>query len=372
MSDPRLLLKRWLPHVVLWGLMALVVGLLLALLAPIAKALLLAIALAVLAYPVAYAPSHAALAARFPDADDALIRYISALAVVVAVCVVLGGGAVLVLWVITGSVRETLHALVGVATHDPDAVHRLVDLIMGQIQGLLATCPGLPIDPATVRRLLEEQLERTAVGPAVFSLLLTGTSSLIAQAALTLVTLFYLCSEGTWLMRRLLSSLPLTPPQRDWLRGRFRTTAVHLLIHTGGQAIVQGIALGLIAWAIGGFNPVLIALLAALIALLPVVGPTVAWLPIASALWTTAPDKAILLGGASLLSTLVIAWGCRRLAVAMGTDGLWLSFLLFLGLIGGVLSYGLTGLVLGPAVVLTVTVLWGVLPLMYGVGDEGA
>ena len=50
---------------------------------------------------------------------------------------------------------------------------------------------------------------------------------------------------------------------------------------------------------------------------------------------------------------------------------MWLSFLLFLGLVGGVLGFGLRGLILGPAAVLTVSILIQVLPALYGRSIEG-
>ena len=76
------------------------------------------------------------------------------------------------------------------------------------------------------------------------------------------------------------------------------------------------------------------------------------WLPLASLVWTRGdPGTAILLAGLSL----VLNYGISRFRAGMGNrlhqQGAWLSFMLFLGIIGGLLSYGPQGFVIGPMAV---------------------
>ena len=164
-----------------------------------------------------------------------------------------------------------------------------------------------------------------------------------------------------------MSCLPLSTIQRLTIEARFHSTAVHLVTGTAARAACHGIALGLLSWVIGDFNPVLVAVGAGFIALLPVAGPTVAWLPLASVLWTQGDiPSAISLGVAAIAASWLIEHLAARLAIRLGTDELWLSFLLFLGLVGGITGYGLRGLILGPAAVLSVSILVQVLPAMYG------
>ncbi len=75
---------------------------------------------------------------------------------------------------------------------------------------------------------------------------------------------------------------------------------------------------------------------------------------------------AICLGVSAFLASLLIDRLAARIATHLGTDDLWLSFLLFLGIVGGLLGYGWRGLILGPAAVLTVSILIQVLPALYG------
>ncbi len=327
---------------------------------------MLAGSLALLTQPVLYAPIHAYLRRWLSHWSDAHLRHTAALIATIVLALAVAGLLALLAWGLTGSVLVTLKAIIGMALNDPQAVQVLVDLMTAKVQHVATLYPFLPLDVAGVREWLGTNLGNAAVGKALLTLLVTGTSSLLAQAALALVTLFYLTSEGSWLTSRLFACLPLTADQHAHLTDRFRITVLHLWLRTGAQAAANGLALGLIAWGIGGFNPVLVGLVTGVISLLPLIGTTIAWLPLASLLWPVDPAKALLLAAACLITTLLIGWQCRRLAVRSGTDRIWLGFLLFLGLVGGVLSIGPRGLIVGPAMVLVVTILAQVLPMLYG------
>jgi predicted PurR-regulated permease PerM len=54
----------------------------------------------------------------------------------------------------------------------------------------------------------------------------------------------------------------------------------------------------------------------------------------------------------------------------LDTNDSWPGFLLFLGIVGGVLSFGWTGLVVGPMAVVVLRVLLGFWLPLYGVGTR--
>jgi predicted PurR-regulated permease PerM len=233
--------------------------------------------------------------------------------------------------------------------------------------------PSLHLNLDKIRQSLSELLSQVSVGSAFMQYVITGTGGFLVKSALTLVTLFYLYSQGPRLVTLLMTCLPLTFAQRLTIEARFHSTAVHLVTGTVARAACHGIALGLLAWVLGGFNPILVAVLVAVFALLPVAGPMVAWLPAASVMWTQGHVAAAIgLGISALLASWLIDTLAARLATRLGTDDLWLSFLLFLGLVGGLIGFGPRGLILGPAAVLTVSILIQVLPALYGRPTEDA
>ncbi|MBA3937621.1 MAG: AI-2E family transporter [Planctomycetes bacterium] len=365
--DPSRLLRAWLPHIALFALTAGVIAWLVVVIWPALSSLLLAAALAALTYPVLFAPIDDACTRLLPRWNAADRRYLSALAATAALGAVAIGVVVVVLGSLIGSFQGTFHALLGLAMHDAHARAALVDLLVDRANQVAVLYPDLHVDLAALRQLTEHLLEQTAVGPAFFGYLISGTGGFLARSALTLVTLFYFYSQGPRLVEALMQWLPLTDEERRGLRQRFNDTARHLLSVTLARAIAHGLALTVLAWFIGGFHPVVVMVIATFIALLPVVGPAVIWLPLASLLWSQGEiGLACGLGAASLAATWLIERGFSRLARHLRNDDLWLGFLLFLGVVGGILGSGPLGIILGAGAVLTFTSVLGFLRTLYG------
>ena len=365
-SDPREVLRQWVPHVALIGLIALAGWWLLLVIAPVRDALMLAVALAVITYPVLFLPIDRGLTVLLSTWDIETRRYISAIAAATVLGALVVGAALGILVAVVGDLSGTLRLVLGLALQDPIRVTEVVDLLIKRVDLLANLFPVLHLDKMVIRQSIEGLLAQVSVGPAFVQYMITGTGGFLAQSALTLVTLFYLYSQGPRLVTLLMSCLPLTDLQHATITERFHSTAMHLITGTAARALCHGLVLGFLAWSTGGFNPILVAAGAAFIALLPVAGPTVAWLPIASVMWSQGQvSAAVCLGVSALLASWMIDRLAARIASRLGTDDLWLSFLLFLGLVGGLLGYGWRGLILGPAAVLTVSILIQVLPALY-------
>jgi predicted PurR-regulated permease PerM len=370
--DPREFLRAWVPHLALLALALAAGWWLLLVIAPVFDALMLATALAVITYPVLFKPIDRGIASVFGTWQAETRRYLSALAATTVLGSVMIGFALVLLVAVVGDLSGTVRLVIGLVVQDPVRVNEVIDLLMSRVASVNALMPSLHLDLAKIRVSISDLVSQVSVGSAFMQYVITGTSGFLAQSALTLVTLFYLYSQGPSLVSMLMSCLPLTFAQRLTIEGRFQSTAVHLVTGTAARAACHGLVIGLLAWLLGGFNPVLVAVIVAFFALLPVAGPMVAWLPIASVMWTQGHvSSAIGLGVAALAASWLIEHLASRVASRLGTDDLWLSFLLFLGLVGGLLGFGLRGLILGPAAVLTVSIIIQVLPVLYGRPADG-
>lgn len=370
--DPRELLRAWVPHLALLALALAAGWWLLLVIAPVGDALMLAAALAVITYPVLFQPIDRGLASIFGTWHVDTRRYLSALAATTVLGALVIGFALMLLVAVVGDLSGTVRLVIGLVIQDPVRINEIIDLLMSRVATASAMMPSLHLDLAKIRLSISEMLSQVSVGSAFMQYVITGTGGFLIQSALTLVTLFYLYSQGPKLVTMLMSCLPLTFAQRLTIEGRFHSTAVHLVTGTAARAACHGIALGLLAWLIGGFNPILAAVVVAVFALLPVAGPIVAWLPIASLLWSQGHIAAAVgMGVSALTASWLIDTLAARLATRLGTDDVWLSFLLFLGLVGGLIGFGPRGLILGPAAVLTVSILIQVLPALYGRPTEG-
>jgi predicted PurR-regulated permease PerM len=370
--SPRDSLRAWLPHVLLLGLALAALWWLLLVVAPIRDALLMAGSLALLTHPLLFAPFDRWLHRAFPTWSDSYRRYFSSLIATLALTGIALMTVLVALWAIVGSVGGAAHAAIGLVFQDPKQIQFVVDRTADRFADVLQYYPSLGLTPDDFRRAIAEFLMHDRFGPEFLKLLFTGTGGLIVELVLTFTTLFYLYSQGPELARFLLRHLPLSEMQRRGLRLRFHRTVQHLLADTIGKALAIGSSLGLVAWAVAGFqHPLLVGAVGVFAGLMPVVGHAFVWLPLASLLashgrWTDAWCLAI----ASWSAVWLIERASQRMARALGTDDTWLSFLLFLSVIGGALGYGARGLVLGPAAVITVVLLAEFLGSLYGRSPE--
>lgn len=170
----------------------------------------------------------------------------------------------------------------------------------------------------------------------------------IGEGVITLFILFFVFRDGP-AIRRFASLLPLDPARRDFLFDRLRDSVFANLYGMLAVALAQG-ALSGVAFAMLGLpSPVLLGLLAGICSFIPLVGPALAWFPVAVYL---------LVSGHWIKAVMLLAWGVLvvgtsdnivRPLVIMGRVKLHPLLLLF-GLIGGVREFGFVGLFIGPAI----------------------
>ena len=182
---------------------------------------------------------------------------------------------------------------------------------------------------------------------------LTGTLWAAAQLLFTLFILFYFFRDRGVLLGRLKSLLPLTSDEADRTFQRIEDTIFATLYGSVVVAMVQGAMGGLIFWMLALPAPLLWAAIMGLLAVIPTLGTFVVWGPAALYLAVNGePGKAAVL----------VAWGC----VAIGLIDNFLypmlvgkrlrlhPLLVFIALVGGIATFGMAGIVLGP-VALSVT-----------------
>ena len=173
------------------------------------------------------------------------------------------------------------------------------------------------------------------------------------QVCLTLYFLFYFLRDRFRVLKAIRSFLPLGESETNTLFCRVNDTIHATLYGMLALSALQGVLGGLMFWWLGVPSPWFWALVAAVFAFVPVVDTFVLWLPAAVYLglegrWGEA------LGVAALGSLLVRAIE-NFLYPVMVKDRLRVpSVSIFVALVGGLLLFGWSGLVLGP-VILTAT-----------------
>lgn len=179
--------------------------------------------------------------------------------------------------------------------------------------------------------------------------MLTGPAWAIVEFFLTLFVLFYFFRDRHKALGALRSVVPLSEPETDDVIKRVSDTIHATIFGTLAVAVVQGALGGLMFWWLGLPAPVLWGAMMALLALVPMLGASIIWVPAAVFLALNGQwGKAIML----------TAWG--GIVVALIDNLLYPVFVgkrlrlhtapVFFSIVGGLAVFGAVGLILGPVI----------------------
>lgn len=180
--------------------------------------------------------------------------------------------------------------------------------------------------------------------------LLRGSINQVVMFVLTFYLLFYFLRDREPAVRWVESLSPLRASETAHVLSRFAETVHATLIGTVSVAAVQGALGGLMFWWLGLSTPVFWGLVMGLLAIVPVLGAFVIWVPAAVYL---------ALEGAWASAAILTIWGG---VIVAGIDNLLYPMLVgnrlrlhtvttFIGAVGGIVLFGASGLVLGPAAI---------------------
>ncbi|MBS1157275.1 MAG: family transporter [Proteobacteria bacterium] len=205
-----------------------------------------------------------------------------------------------------------------------------------------------------------EQLQGWMVSSARMLLqLLAATGGNFVLSALStfvhffmmLFLLFFLLRDGRQLLNRAVRLVPMDPLHRDDLLKLVGNTTRAVVYGTGLTALAQGALVG-IGFAIAGLpSAVVFGVLAGIMALLPVGGAAIVWIPAvlflaATSQWNWAIFMLVWGSSVSLIDNLL-----RPLLISSQEPVSILA--VFIGVIGGIAAFGMIGIIIGP-VLLTV------------------
>ena len=178
---------------------------------------------------------------------------------------------------------------------------------------------------------------------------LAGSLQFATATLITLFLLFYFLRDKRTLLNGVRSLVPLAPPEADKVMRKVGDTIYAIVYGTLVVAVVQGVLGGLIFWWLDIPAPLLWGAVMALLAVLPLFGAAIVWVPVALYFAVQGDwDKALVLTawGAIIVSLVdnvlypVLVKGRLRLH----------TVLVFIAVLGGLAVFGATGVVLGPLV----------------------
>ena len=176
-----------------------------------------------------------------------------------------------------------------------------------------------------------------------------GVFGTVVEFFLMLFLLFFVLRDGPDVARAAVSLLPIEDQRRERLRRHVVDATRAVFTGIGLTALVHGVLIGVGCWIAGLPAPLVLGLVATVLALVPVVGSALVWVPAVlyllaqgdhgHALFLAAYSVALVGGVDHVLRPLLISGQAKMPAVVV-----------FLGVLGGLAAFGFIGLFIGPIV----------------------
>jgi predicted PurR-regulated permease PerM len=186
-----------------------------------------------------------------------------------------------------------------------------------------------------------------------------GTANFFISLFIMLYLLFFLLRDGAGLYKRISKAVPLQRDQKQALFQKFAIVVRAMIKGTIFVAIIQGTLGGLIFWTLGIHAPVLWGVMMALLSLLPAVGAAVVWFPVAIYLLAT---------GSVWQGIVLLAFGAGVIGLVdnvlrpylVGKDTRMPDYIVLISTLGGIVTFGLSGFVLGPLIAAMFIAVWDI------------
>jgi predicted PurR-regulated permease PerM len=187
-----------------------------------------------------------------------------------------------------------------------------------------------------------------------FSSFVGGSVWFVGELLITFFFLFYFFRDRRLALNALKSIIPLSNAETEQVFARIADTIYATVYGTLAVALVQG-CLGVLSfWWLGLASPFLWGVVMALLAVVPILGAFLVWLPVSGFL---------ALEGSWGKALLLLAWGGIVIAlidnllypVLVGKRLRLHTLPVFVAMLGGLVVFGASGIILGP-VVLAVTI----------------
>lgn len=200
-----------------------------------------------------------------------------------------------------------------------------------------------------------QQLANAA--PSAISNLLSISASALAQLVLTFFALFFFLRDSESLMNGIRGMLPLSNSEIDKVFRRVDDTIYATVFGEVLISLITGVLGAFMFYVLGFHAPLMWGFIMAVLAFLPAIGTWLVWLP--AAIYLFIEDRWV-------AGIVLIVWGIVALNVfttllypKLVGDRLRLNTLaVLIAIIGGLMSFGLVGIIIGPLVLALTTSLF--------------
>ncbi len=188
-----------------------------------------------------------------------------------------------------------------------------------------------------------------------------NTAGFLIAMAVMLYLLFFLLRDGLELMEKSRKVIPLSREHQQHLSNKFSTVVKATVKGNIAVAAIQGALGGLIFWVLNIQGVLLWSVIMAVLSLLPAVGASLIWGPVAIYFFATgALWQGIVL---TTFGVLVIGLADNVLRpLLVGKDTKLPDYVVLISTLGGLSVFGLNGFVIGPLLAALFIACWDLFP----------
>lgn len=198
------------------------------------------------------------------------------------------------------------------------------------------------------------------VGSFIVSNLTSATGNTLAlflDIVVLLFALFYFLSQGPTLAHDALKLAPLPQADRDRLAERIQSTIRATVKGTFVIALIQGVLTGAALYIAGVPGALFWTVVTIVLAIIPMIGPPLVWIPAAIWLFST---------GNLWAAVALAAWGAGVVGVIdnllrpalVGKDAKMSDLMVLISTLGGLTLFGAVGIVIGPVIAALFSAVW--------------
>ena len=186
--------------------------------------------------------------------------------------------------------------------------------------------------------------------------------SLLFMTFAMLYTMFFFLMDGDKLLYKILYYLPLQDQDEQRMLQKFTSVTRATLKGTAVIGILQGGLAGIAFWVVGIPSAVFWGTIMAVLSIIPGIGTALVWGP--AVIILAADGNFLKAGGLGIFCALVVGSIDNLLRpILVGKDTQMHELMIFFGTLGGIIMFGIMGMIIGPIVAALFITIWEI----YGV-----
>ncbi|MGD9113116.1 MAG: AI-2E family transporter [Desulfobacterales bacterium] len=192
-----------------------------------------------------------------------------------------------------------------------------------------------------------------------------GAVNILFMVFALLYTMFFFLMDGDKLLEKILYYLPLQDDDERRMLNKFTSVTRATLKGTAVIGILQGGLAGFAFWVVGIPSAVFWGTIMAVLSIIPGIGTALIWVP--AAIMLGAAGNFLKAIGLALFCALVVGSIDNLLRpVLVGKDTQMHELMIFFGTLGGIIMFGIMGMIIGPIVAALFVTVWEI----YGVAFQ--